>query len=96
MDFLDVKYIESLHLPIVIFQDHKTCGNTPNSYLLFVLRRSLNRISLDTSENWDVPLPIPGLHMVIAIDFHWAKQIIFYTDVQRHILRYTQITRTEV
>lgn len=72
---------------IVLQPDHKTCAHTPSAYLLFALRRSLARISLDTSESWDVALQIPSVHMAIALDFHWTKKLIFFTDIHLHIIR---------
>ncbi|KAF4523621.1 hypothetical protein B566_EDAN010130, partial [Ephemera danica] len=66
--------------------DGRTCSNSPQAYLLFATRSTLARVSLDTPELWDVTLPIPDVHNAIAVDFHWATQTIFYTDVHLDVI----------
>ena len=46
------------------------------------------RVSLDTEELWDVTLPILDIQNSISVDFHWNKQIIFYSDVNLDVIRY--------
>ncbi|XP_068085893.1 low-density lipoprotein receptor-related protein 4 [Anabrus simplex] len=67
--------------------DQRTCQTPPSTYLLFATRSTLARVSLDTPELWDVTLPIPDVHNAIAVDFHWKKQKIYYTDVHLDIIR---------
>nr|CAD7429648.1 unnamed protein product [Timema monikensis] len=71
----------------VLREDGETCNTPPSTYLLFATRSTLARVSLDTPELWDVTLPIPDVRNAIAVDFHWAKQKIYYTDVQLDIIR---------
>lgn len=47
----------------------------------------IGRISLDTEPLWDVPLPIPGTKRPIAVDFHSAKNLLFYTDVDEESIK---------
>lgn len=51
------------------------------------MKSTLVRISLDTPELWDVTLPIPDVHNAIAVDYHWNKQLIYYTDVHADMIR---------
>lgn len=69
-------------------QDNSSiCRSQPSQYLLFATRSTLARVSLDTGELWDVTLPIDNVHNAIAVDFHWEKQLIYYTDVELDIIR---------
>lgn len=45
-------------------------------------------ISLDTPEQWDVSLPIKDVQNSIAVDYHWEKKLIFFTDVNNDVIRY--------
>lgn len=63
--------------------DDKTCDYQPSNYILFTSRSDLVRISLDTEEMWDVTLPIRNVYHAIGIDFHWEKQLIFYSDREK-------------
>ncbi|CAB3366747.1 Hypothetical predicted protein [Cloeon dipterum] len=72
---------------ILMGPDGRTCNNTPHAYLLFATRSALARVSLDSEEQWDVTLPIPGVHTAVAVDFHWEKQIIIYTDIHLDVIR---------
>ncbi|GLH14008.1 Putative vitellogenin receptor [Gryllus bimaculatus] len=68
-------------------EDDRTCSTPPSKYLLFATRSTLARVSLDTPELWDVTLPIPEVHNAIAVDFHWGRQKVYYTDVHLDIIR---------
>lgn len=68
-------------------EDPKRCKPQPDQYLLFVTRTTLARVSLDTPELWDVTLPISNVQNAVAIDFHWEKKTIFYSDVEMDIIR---------
>lgn len=72
----------------ILHKDGQTCNTSPSTYLLFVKRSMLARVSLDTPELWDVTLPIPDVHNAIAVDFHWKYQKIYYTDVFLDIIRW--------
>lgn len=72
---------------ININDDKKTCNVTPNNFLLFATRKTLERISLDTPEMWSVSLPIEEVHNAFSVDFHWQKKLIVYTDVNLRIIR---------
>ncbi|KAJ9594396.1 hypothetical protein L9F63_014186 [Diploptera punctata] len=83
---------------ILLRDDGRTCNTSPSTYLLFATRSTLARVSLDTPELWDVTLPIPDVHNAIAVDFHWKKQKIYYTDVSLDIIRsvdMNNVTSTE-
>ncbi|XP_039257073.2 low-density lipoprotein receptor-related protein 4-like isoform X1 [Styela clava] len=72
---------------IKLHSDMKTCSNIPEQFLLFTSRNEIRRLSLDTDENVYVQLPIPGLENVIAVDYHYRKKILYFTDVYHDIIR---------
>ncbi|KAK6619502.1 hypothetical protein RUM43_012259 [Polyplax serrata] len=72
---------------IILGDDQKTCNPLPSIYLLFATRSKLVRVSLDTAELWDVTLPITEIENSIAVDFHWNKQMIYYSDVNLDVIR---------
>ena len=67
--------------------DSATCNPLPNSYLLFAMRNSIAQISLDTDVLWDVQLQVPHVYNAVAVDYLWAEQRLFYTDVQIDVIR---------
>lgn len=72
---------------IMLQPDGKTCEEGAQTFLLFASRGSIRQISLDTADNTDVFLPIPDVHNAIAIDFHFAKRQIYFTDVYLDVIR---------
>lgn len=66
----------------------KMCNNYPDNFLVFATRTSISYISFDTPEQWDVALPVKQVQNSIAIDFHWEKKLIYYTDLQLDTIRY--------
>lgn len=67
--------------------DGSTCQPSPNAFLLYATKNTLSSISLDTADQWDVALNVPGVQNAIGVDFHWAKQKFFYTDVFSDVIR---------
>ncbi|KAJ8919440.1 hypothetical protein NQ315_016538 [Exocentrus adspersus] len=65
----------------------KQCELIPQNYLLLATRYALNRISFDTEDIWDVTLPIPEIRNVIDVDYHWEKKLIFFTDIEKNVIR---------
>lgn len=65
----------------------KDCEDLPNSYLLIALRSGIGRISLDTPELFDVVLPIDGVHGAVVVDYHHAKNFLFYADVNADAIK---------
>ncbi|XP_030746611.1 low-density lipoprotein receptor-related protein 4 [Sitophilus oryzae] len=62
--------------------NHNECDPIPKTFLLTAARYSISQISLDTSDTWDVTLPIQDdMQNVIDIDFHYRKKLIFYSDI---------------
>ncbi|XP_078231746.1 low-density lipoprotein receptor-related protein 4-like [Callithrix jacchus] len=61
--------------------DGKTCDPSPETYLLFSSRGFIRRISLDTSDNTDVHVPVPELNNVISLDYDSVDGKVYYTDV---------------
>lgn len=72
---------------VLMQADGTTCNSQPSSYLLLVTEKSLARVSFDTNDKFDVTLPIPGISGAYAVDFHWNKSLIFYSDVKLHLIR---------
>ncbi|XP_045489131.1 low-density lipoprotein receptor-related protein 4 isoform X2 [Pieris rapae] len=65
----------------------KICKKHPENFLTFATRTSMTIISLDTPELKDINIPVQHMESSIAIDFHWDKKLIFYTDVKLHEIR---------
>ncbi|KAJ2950742.1 hypothetical protein O0L34_g9004 [Tuta absoluta] len=65
----------------------KTCKHHPDNFLVFATRGSVAMISLDTPEQWDVTLLEKNVQNSIAVDFHWEKKLIFYTDVHYDVIK---------
>ena len=65
----------------------KECEALPSSYLLIALRSGIGRISLSTSEMFEVVLPIDGVHGAVVLDFHHAKNLLFYADVNSDAIK---------
>ncbi|XP_048480934.1 low-density lipoprotein receptor-related protein 4 [Plutella xylostella] len=65
----------------------KICKPHPDNFLVFATRGSVALISLDTPEQWDVTLPIKDVQNSIAVDFHWDRKEIFFTDVNNDVIR---------
>ena len=67
--------------------DGSTCQPSPNAFLLYATKNTLSSISLDTADQWDVALNVPGVQNAIGVDFHWGKQKFFYTDVFLDVIK---------
>lgn len=63
------------------------CESEPSTYLLIAARYSLVRISLDTEDYFEVTLPIDAIDRATDVDFHYEKQLIFFTDIERHLIQ---------
>lgn len=72
---------------IILNRDQKTCNSTPTNFLLLAAKKTLVRMSLDTPEMWEVPLPIKDIHYAYSVDFHWEKKLIFYTDIDLKVIK---------
>lgn len=59
----------------------------PEEYLLFASRDSIRKIALDLPDRTDVYLPLPDLQNVIAIDYDYAEQKLYYSDVYLDVIR---------
>ncbi|WAR04037.1 LRP4-like protein [Mya arenaria] len=68
-------------------KDGITCQSMPEEYILFASRGSIRRIALDLPDRTDVFLPLPDLNNVIAIDYDYARDRIYYTDVHMDVIR---------
>ncbi|XP_054269003.1 low-density lipoprotein receptor-related protein 4 [Macrosteles quadrilineatus] len=72
---------------VLMSVDGSTCQTQPRAYLLLVTKNSLARVSFDTDDRVDVTLPVTGISNAFAVDFHWNKSLIFYSDVDLHVIR---------
>ncbi|XP_063374859.1 low-density lipoprotein receptor-related protein 4 [Cydia amplana] len=68
-------------------QHPKKCKKHPDNFLVFATRGSVAFISLDTPEQWDVTLPVTDVQNSIAVDFHWDRKLIFFTDIEKNVIR---------
>lgn len=53
-------------------------------------------ISLDTPEQWDVTLPVKNIQNSVAVDYHWEKKLIFFTDVNRNVIRFVVVMTMKI
>ncbi|XP_042909584.1 low-density lipoprotein receptor-related protein 4 [Parasteatoda tepidariorum] len=67
--------------------NEQTCEEAPSTFLLFANRESVRRISLDTTENMDVYLPIHETYNTVAVDFDYQEKSIYYSDVKLDVIR---------
>lgn len=65
----------------------KTCKKHPDEFLVFATRGSISFVSLDTPEQWDVTMPVEEVKNAIAVDYHWEKKMIYYTDLDLNVIR---------
>ncbi|XP_023246171.1 low-density lipoprotein receptor-related protein 4 isoform X3 [Copidosoma floridanum] len=72
---------------IIIKSDKRTCNSSPTNFLLLATKKSLVRMSLDTPEMWEVQIPVQRNHSAYSVDFHYEKQLIFYTDTDAKVIR---------
>ena len=59
----------------------------PSKYLLFASRGSIRRVSLDTDDKTDVTLNIGRLENVVALDFDYKDEKIYFTDVSVDVIK---------
>jgi len=59
----------------------------PEEYILFASRNSIRKIALDLPDRTDVYLPLPDLQNVIAVDYDYMEQKIYYSDVYLDVIR---------
>ncbi|KAF5269791.1 hypothetical protein FQA39_LY08572 [Lamprigera yunnana] len=67
--------------------NNKVCQVQPQVYLLLGTRAAIARVSLDTKELWDVTLNIKNIRHIIDLDFHWEKQLLYLTDVDKNVIQ---------
>ncbi|GFS94300.1 low-density lipoprotein receptor-related protein 4 [Nephila pilipes] len=72
---------------IKLQDNNHICEEAPSSFLLFANRESVRRISLDTSENMDVYLPIQDTYNTVAVDFDYEEKEIYYSDIKLDVIR---------
>ncbi|CAG9563555.1 unnamed protein product [Danaus chrysippus] len=65
----------------------KICKKHPDNFLVFAARGSIALISLDTPEQWDITLPVKDIQNSVAVDYHWERKLIFFTDVYNNEIR---------
>ncbi|KAL9884451.1 LDL receptor related protein 4 [Glossina fuscipes fuscipes] len=63
------------------------CEYLPEDYLLIALRSGIGLISLTTPDLMDVVLPIPGVHGVVVLDYHYRRNWLYIADVNLDIIR---------
>nr|XP_018667004.1 low-density lipoprotein receptor-related protein 4 isoform X1 [Ciona intestinalis] len=70
-----------------IKEDKQTCDDLPTEYLLFTTRLSIRRVSLEADKNSYVELPAGELENTIALDYHYGRQLLFFTDVYLDVIK---------
>lgn len=73
--------------------DNKTCA-TIKEVLLYARRQEIRGISLNPKDTIDKITPITGTKNAIGIDFHYAKNHIYWTDVSRDSISRININGT--
>ncbi|XP_055957563.1 low-density lipoprotein receptor-related protein 4 [Patella vulgata] len=81
---------------LVLLDDKKTCPHMPSEYLLFASRANIRYISMDTDDRSDVYLPINDLHNVIALDYDYKDNKVYYTDVYLDVIRRADLNGSNV
>ncbi|XP_076800304.1 low-density lipoprotein receptor-related protein 4-like isoform X2 [Clavelina lepadiformis] len=77
-----------------LHDDGKTCTDLPNEYLLFTSRTAIRRVSLEADQKTDTELPISDLRNTIALDYHYRKQLLFFTDVYLNVIKRSNLDGT--
>lgn len=54
---------------------------------MIALRSGIGLISLTTPDLMDVVLPIPGVHGVVVLDYHYRRNWLYIADVNLDIIR---------
>lgn len=66
---------------IIMQEDTKgLCKPQSSTYLLVAAGYGLKRLSFDSLPVWDVTLPIEYASRINNVDFHYDKELIFFTD----------------
>lgn len=66
-----------------LLSDLRTCV-VPEAFLLFTNRVDIRSISLGTNSN-DVAIPLSGIKEASALDFDFAENRIFWTDINTKV-----------
>ncbi|XP_078605134.1 vitellogenin receptor-like isoform X4 [Branchiostoma floridae x Branchiostoma japonicum] len=83
---------EGLHVAV----DGRTCiDDSSQAYLLFSMHTEIRQLNLDTASSTTEALKPAGAQSVVALDFHWEKQMLFYSDVTSDIIYRTYLNDTE-
>ncbi len=63
--------------------DGKTCGDQPDTFLLFTRRNDIRWLCIECPEdaNVDVVLPLKNINSVVSIDYDQESSFIFWSDV---------------
>lgn len=54
---------------------------------MVALRSGIGRVSLDTTDYFDIVLPIDDVQGSVVLDYHYNKSLIFYADVHIDAIR---------
>ncbi|XP_055684209.1 low-density lipoprotein receptor-related protein 4 [Lutzomyia longipalpis] len=65
----------------------RECETLPQSYLIVASRNGIGQISLESSDFFDVMLPIEGVHGGVALDYHFNESRLFYADVNIDVIK---------
>lgn len=83
-----LSFLDSVYLPVFRFTRF-FCSLDPSEFLIFCARTSVRRISLETPDHSDVVL-VQYLRNAIAVDYHWAKKMFFWSDVASDVIMTAQ------
>nr|CAB3263504.1 low-density lipoprotein receptor-related protein 4 [Phallusia mammillata] len=77
-------------------EDGRTCTDLPSQYLLLATRLSIRRVSLEADFNMYEELPVGELENTIAVDYHYGKQLLFFTDVYLDVIKRSHLNGSNV
>eukprot|EP00058_Branchiostoma_floridae_P023950 XP_002609440.1 hypothetical protein BRAFLDRAFT_93487 [Branchiostoma floridae] len=90
--------VKGMNQPMGILVYHplqQPTNDSSQAYLLFSMHTEIRQLNLDTASSTTEALKPAGAQSVVALDFHWEKQMLFYSDVTSDIIYRTYLNDTE-
>lgn len=81
---------------VVLLSDNETCNDGPSQMLLLARQTDVRKISLDTPDLTDAVLTNEDHGTIVAIDYDPVDQMVYWTDVDLHVIKRSKITGEDV